>query len=149
MNGNSLNKRDNESSIDAVDRLLHAGAARELSEGTGRVRARVMARLAVAGAPPAQSSGRWHESRGWLVPVAAALAMSASVWLLSQNPAPSPVTQSRAALSLTAAFGGPTAALRGTRLEKPIVVEAKRLRADVERGVGFVKSVLPRIRANG
>lgn len=149
MNGNSLKKRDNESPIDAVDRLMHAGAAHEVSEGTGRVKARVMARLAVAATPTAQSSGRWHGLDGWIVPIAAALAMAASVWLLSQNTGPAPVSESRAVLRLTSAIDGSAAAIRGAKPERPIVVEAKRLKADVERGMGFVKSVLPRIRVNG
>jgi hypothetical protein len=149
MNQNKQNKQRSGSPVEEVDRLLRAGAAGEVSEATGRIHARVMARLAESDFPAARVDVAWFRFGQWLLPVAAAVAMTTGLWLVSRAPTPAPFSEPRSAFRLSSALGESAEALRGTRPERALVVEAERLRADVERGVVFVKSVLPRIRFNG
>lgn len=131
-----------------VEEMLRATRDREIEAGMGRVAMRVRGRMEAGGssAPIAQSSGRWQERWHGLAALVVAGMIVVAVWVA--------VNQSRPAraivgVRITAAFERSAERVRGLRVEGPIVNEARRLRSELERGVGFVKAVMPRVRVNG
>lgn len=128
-----------------VEAMLRAGGPLQIEPASGRVAERVRARLAVSPAAVPHAPGRWLGSGALL----AACAMIVAAWLVIGTPAREPVGPAPFVARLTAAIDHSALSVRGARPEREMVKEAQRLKADVERGVGFFKSVMHRVKVNG
>lgn len=128
-----------------VEAMLRAGGPLQIEPASGRVAERVRARLAVLPAAVPHAPGRWVGSGALL----AACAMIVAAWLVIGTPAREAVAPAPFVARLTAAIDHSAAKVRAARPEQPMVIEVKRLKAEVERGVGFFKQVIPRVKSHG
>lgn len=129
-----------------IDRLLREQAPGQVMDSTGRARARFESR---AGGDAAPATSRIP----WLGMLAAAAAVGFAI-LFVWTPSPTPLPAAAPALPpavarLIARLDQTAEALRAAQPEGPILTEARRLKIEVERGVGFVRSVMPKPRAQG
>jgi hypothetical protein len=134
-----------------VDRLLLEQAPSPAMDSTGRARARVEARIrAGLHAGPA----RPRLSSLGILAAAGVIGVAAIVWTTWPVPTPSPPFATSPSLPPAVArllerLDQSAGALRAVRPEDPMLTEARRLRAEVERGVEFFRSVMPRMRVHG
>ncbi|MBL8746064.1 MAG: hypothetical protein JNK58_06880 [Phycisphaerae bacterium] len=131
--------------VEQVEALLRAGAATRIEPGTGRVAARVRANLSHTAPSIAVSTGRGYG----VASLAAAGLIVATTWMVIGTQRPPPARAPGAMVRLSAAIDHSAAAVRGAKPEQPIMREVKRLKHDVNRGVGFIKAVMPKVRGTG
>lgn len=127
-----------------IEHALREGAPSEIPVCAGRLRRRVEAGLARV--PHAAPVTRF--ARPPLVAASIALTAFVALSMISLRPSPMPAS-TRSDWNPGVAVVESVAALRGAKPERPLVSEAERLRADVERGARFVRGALPRLRKAG
>lgn len=142
-----------------VEALLRAGAAARTFEGSGRMRADVTRAIRAGARSEESHAGVFHNARHWWGMGGALAAALVSLVILVGGPstpmsplAPTGETlaQSRPAIRLIDIAGRPApriVAASAQLAERPLEDEARRLKADVTRGINYLRSTMTLARA--
>jgi hypothetical protein len=145
---NSRNNDSRRASESRVDGLLRAGAASRIAEGTGRLRPDVIRAIRAGARSEESHAGVLHGARHWWgVGGALAAALVALAVMVGQPQAPAlrhpgGIAQTNPPLRLDPSSTPRLVTASATLAQKPLQDEARRLRADVTRGLNFLRSTV-------
>lgn len=143
--GNNDKGRVSDSRVDA---MLRAGAGSRIDEGSGRLRADVTRAIRAGARSDESRAGVLHGARHWWGIGGGLAAALIAIAVMIGQPQP-PTTrhaqtpdQSNQSLRLTASSTPRLVKASATLAQKPLQEEARRLRADVTRGLNFLRSTV-------